>query len=406
MKTVKWILTILLILNSSLLNAFDMVGTTFIEYVRYVSNTNNINIIIDENIKSDFHIIIPDKVGSKDLLKTLKSVLSKNKLYLKKYGSVYYIDKIEDGEEYYHSVKLKYILPDKIIPIIKQHNKKVTISKSKKTIIFYCLENEAKKIKKLIELLDQPTKSKNIKITLLSFKDKDLSEFGLNMDVESINNLNTIQYKSLISGLVSSQSLLFNLPNFNLDLYISDLKTKSLVDLKFSPVLSLFDNEITNFDIVQNIPYLSDDRSIDGTNDIQSNNYTYKDVGSSISIDKVAITDDAIYFHIKMTYAVILDKSLTPTTAKRTIDNYIKLKNGESVLIAGIKTDEIRTVHREIPLLSSIPVLGDVFKWDSNTKSNDTFAVFISNVDNNQSYDQFMPEATTQVKRAPALAGK
>ena len=60
------------------------------------------------------------------------------------------------------------------------------------------------------------------------------------------------------------------------------------------------DNEKTDFSITTKIPFLSEDRSIDGANDVQSNSFTYEEIGSSIKIDKVSVTDDAVYFHLKM----------------------------------------------------------------------------------------------------------
>ncbi len=305
-------------------------------------------------------------------------VLYKHDLYLSKYGTVYYIKKIELKKKYY-SVKLKYLLPDKIIPIIRKHHKKIVVSKSKKTIIFNSTKDEAIEIKTLVSLLDKSTLFKQVKITLISYQNDDLKKFGMNLLIKN-NNSNTTEYKTLIDNLVLSQSLALNLSHFSLNFFISDLKTKSLVDLKFSPILSLFDNENTSFSITTKIPFLSINRSIDGTNDIQTNNYYYKDIGSSININKVAITDDEVYFHITMKYEVILEKTLTPTTAKKYIDNYIKLKDGQSMLIAGLTGTELRTFTREIPILASIPYIGNIFKYDSNSFKKETFAIFITSI--------------------------
>lgn len=379
MTKVKWTLMLLFLLQSNIL-AVDMSGTSFIDYIRFVSNTSNINIIIDEDIDTKFSLILPKDYKSKDSFKVLKSVLHKNNMYLVRYESVYYIKKINKDKKY-HSVKLKFLLPDKIIPIIEKYHKDIVISKSKKTIIFKADDKETKEIEQLIKLLDKSTKSKTIKITLVSFEDDDLKEFGLNIGAEASNDFNSIAYESLISDLATSQTLFLNFSNFSLNFFLSDLETNSVIDLKFSPILSLFDNEKTNFNIVKNIAYLNKDNSINGTNDIESNSFEYKDVGSKIEIDKVSVTDEAVYFHIKMIYEVILNETITPTTAKRSIDNYIKLNNGESIMIAGLKGTESKKVHREIPLLSSIPWVGGLFEWDSNSAKKETFAIFISNMD-------------------------
>lgn len=394
MTRVKWILLLLLYSKISLF-AVDLVGNSFIDYIRFVSNTSNVNIIIDEDINTNFSLILPADYKSKDSFKILKFVLEKHDLYLVKYDSIYYIKKISK-EKKYNSVKLKFLLPDNIIPIINKYHSDIVVSKSKKTIIFKADYKESKEIKELIDLLDKPTKTKKIKITLISFQDDDIEEFGLNFDSKVSNDKNNFEYKTLINNLSTSQVLSVNIPNFALDIYLSDLKTHSIVDFKFSPILSLFDNEKTDFHIVNNIPYLSEDRAINGTNNIESNSFQYKDVGSKIEIDKVSVTDESVYFHISMQYEIILDSSLTPTTAKRSIDNYIKLKNGETIMIAGLKGTEVRKLKREIPLLASIPYLGEVFKWNYDSTKQETFAILISNIDDDYIYDESVQVTLTE----------
>jgi len=377
MKTVRW--TLLLLLINFNLYAIDLVNTSFIDFIRFVSNSTNKNFIIDEDIDKSVSIIIPHNFNNRDSFKVLKSILAKHDLYVMKIGTTYYIKKSDI--ESFHSYKLNYLLPDKVIPILEKYYPKIHISKSKKTIIYRSLYKEHLNIKKLISLLDQPTKSKKIKITLISYKESDLIEYGMSLDLKYKADTSSIQYSTFLSNLISSSSLIVTSNKFDISAFITDLQSKELIDSKFSPTLSLFDNEPTTFEITQKIPYLNGQTSINGSNDINNDTYSYNDVGSTIEIDKVSITDDEVYFHIKMKYEIILEKSLTPTTAKRNIDNYIKLKNKETLIIAGIKSEEVTKLHREIPLLSSIPWIGRAFQWDSNSKKNETFAIIITNVD-------------------------
>lgn len=399
---IKWILQALfIILISSSSYAVDLTNISFIDYVRYVANTSQVNIVIDEEVDTKFSVILPDDLSSKDSFSIFRSVLNKNKLYLVKYGSVYYVKKLDDNKRFY-SIKLKYLLPDVVIPIIKEYYPSLVVSKSKRTLIYLAAQNVDNDVRTLVELLDRETKSKKIKIQMISFNDKDLSEYGLNLAASHSDKSGSISYQTLISDLTVSQKLLLSFTNMQLDFFLSDLKTKSLIDFKFAPIISLFDNKPTSFDMTTNIGYLSQSQSVNGSNDVQQNSYAYKDVGSVIKIDQVSVTDDKVYFHIDMKYETILDKSATPTTSKKAIDNYIDLKNGQTLMIAGLKDSEDRVQHREIPLLSSIPLLGSLFKWDSKTKQQNTFAIFISNIDTNTTYDL---NATSEQKGAP-LAGK
>jgi len=378
MKKVKWTLLIALFLNFNLY-AVDLSDSTFVDFVKFVSNTTGKNFIIDENIDNKISIILPSDFNPNNSFKILKNILKKNDMFLVKVGDTYYIKKVSD-EQHFYSKKLKFLLPDKIISIISKYYPSLHISKSKKTLIFKSTYKDSKDIFSLINMLDKPTKSKKIKVSLISYKDDDLAQFGMNMDIKLSRDTNSFEYKTLITDLIGSSSLLLSFKNTVLDFYLSDLKTHNLIDFKFTPTLSLYDDKITSFDITKKIPYLEGTRSIDGSNDIENNIYTYKDVGSIIRIDEVAVTDEYVYFHIKMQYEVILDNSLTPVTSKRSIDNYIKLKDNESILIAGIKSSDKTIAHKEIPLLSSIPLVGGAFKWDSETNKKESFAIIITSV--------------------------
>jgi type II secretory pathway component GspD/PulD (secretin) len=308
--------------------AIDLVDNSFIDFVRFVSNSTGKNFIVDEDIDTRISVILPHDFNNLDSYKVLKSVVSKKNMFIVKIGSTYYIKKIKKKKppiKQFFSKKLLFLLPKNIIPIIKKYYPNVKITKSKKTVIYMCTKQEEKSISKLITMLDKPNKSKKVKITLISYNDSDLYEYGLSLDASVKNGLNSIQYKTFLQNLVSSSSLVLNLQNIDISAFITDLKTKELIDSKFSPTLTLSDGKSTEFSITQKIPFLNGSTSINGSNDVKEDTYSYNDVGSSVYLDNVTITDDELYFHIKMQYEIILEKSLTPTTSKRSIDNYLKL---------------------------------------------------------------------------------
>ena len=215
---------------------------------------------------------------------------------------------------------------------------------------------------------------------MISYNKDDLKKRGLNIGANMLKNNFQLGYKTLVDSLVTTSSLSLVLPSSSLSLYISDLSSKNLVNLKFAPIVSLFNDKPASISLVQNIAYLSSQNSINGSNAISNNTYAYKDIGSTINIDHVSIMNHSVYFHIHLVYGTILEKSQTPTTASKSIDNYLSLKDGETLLIAGLNTTEIRHIHKEIPLLASIPWVGNLFKYDDVSNVKTHFAVLISNV--------------------------
>jgi hypothetical protein len=81
----------------------------------------------------------------------------------------------------------------------------------------------------------------------------------------------------------------------------------------------------------------------------------------------------------------------------------IKLHNNQSIVIAGFNNEEISRIHKEIPLLSSLPYVGKVFKWDSNSKNKETFAIIVSNID---AANDFAKKGGTPLKRGKYRANE
>jgi len=119
------------------------------------------------------------------------------------------------------------------------------------------------------------------------------------------NGSNSYQYKTFLQSLVSSSTLALTFSNFSLSTFFSDLKSKNLVNFKFSPTLSLYDGKTTKFSITQKIPFLGGTQSINGSNNIKNETYKYNDVGTTIDINNVSIVENSVYFNIVMKYEYI-----------------------------------------------------------------------------------------------------
>jgi len=84
----KFLLIIYLSFN---LYAIDLSNSSFVDFVRFVSNVTHKNFIIDENVKNNISVIIPNDFKPIYSFKILKSILLKNDLFLSKTGENIFI---------------------------------------------------------------------------------------------------------------------------------------------------------------------------------------------------------------------------------------------------------------------------------------------------------------------------
>lgn len=366
MKKIKSLIIGLLCLNffNSDLYAVDLLDNTLVEFVRFVSNSTNKNFIIDEDIESKISIILPHKFNNNDSYKVLLSILKKNNLRLMKIGDVYYIMK-KNTDKYIYSKNVTFVLPDKIIPVLKKFYPKYFFAKEKKTIVFRCTKQDSISIFKLITILDKNIKSKIIKITLVSYNKDDISDSGVSLSYVSPG----ISWKNIINNLTSSSEVVATYSSHTINILLNYLQKNNKVNLRFSPLLRIYDGKVTSLLLGETIPFLNGTNEINGNSDVKNNNYTYKDVGSMIKINDVSITESAAYFNLNMRYEYVTNRSTTPSTSKTQINNFLKIDDGQSIIISGLSVVDESVSNYSIPYFSDIPFIGHFFIW-KNAKSN------------------------------------
>ncbi|MBV5279309.1 MAG: hypothetical protein J0647_09845, partial [Campylobacteraceae bacterium] len=159
-----------LLLSSQQVLASDNVDQSFLDFVRFVSNTSKTNIVLDENVNARFSVVLPNDYKSEDSLELFFNVLDKNNLEPTIIGSTMYIKKRSDNKKFY-SIDLFFELPDQISKAITSNYPDIKVSSIQKTLAFKCDSKEYSDIKSLVEVLDRPRPQRKLKIIMISYND-------------------------------------------------------------------------------------------------------------------------------------------------------------------------------------------------------------------------------------------
>jgi general secretion pathway protein D len=103
-----------------------------------------------------------------------------------------------------------------------------------------------------------------------------------------------------------------------------------------------------------------------GINQQPITSFTYKDVGVNIDITPRTHHDDEVSLTLKIELSSVSGTATgvtagLPTFASRLITSTIRLKDGQTNMLAGLIRDEERTVLDGVPGLSDIPLVGRLF---------------------------------------------
>lgn len=293
-------------------------------------------------------------------------------------GSTMYIKKYSDSKKFY-SIDLFFELPDPIKKAIIENYPDLKVSSIQKTIAFKCDSKQYNEIKSLVDFMDRPRPQRKLKVMMISYNDNDLKEFGSQFSLK-YSGSSVVSFDSLINTLVLGNVAKISTASTSISLAFSALQSHGIATIHLDNILSLSDGKDSIIRAAKTIPYLATENSIDGTNNVQKNNYQYKDVGTEISLTNVTITEDNLYFQANMKFEQLINDSITPTTSKREVSNYLRIAPGQSILISGIKTNEDSKNKSKIPLLGDIPYLGYLFQYETKNTKNETFAIYLENV--------------------------
>jgi general secretion pathway protein D len=100
-----------------------------------------------------------------------------------------------------------------------------------------------------------------------------------------------------------------------------------------------------------------------GVNTQPITSFVYEDIGVNIDITPRTHHDDEVSLALKVVLSAVSGSGFgdLPTFANREISTTIRLKDGETNMLAGLIRDEERTVLSGIPGLSDIPLIGRLF---------------------------------------------
>src|SRR5205814_1671278 len=100
-----------------------------------------------------------------------------------------------------------------------------------------------------------------------------------------------------------------------------------------------------------------------GINTQPITSYTYKTVGVNIDITPRLHHDDEITLALKISLTSVSGSGFAgiPTFGNREVSTTIRLKDGETNMLAGLIRDDERSVLAGIPGLSDLPIVGHLF---------------------------------------------
>ncbi len=153
---------------------------------------------------------------------------------------------------------------------------------------------------------------------------------------------------------------------------LTALNTQTRTRLLSTPYILAADNREAHILIGEEVPILSSQAVsvISGDAPIV-NNVQYRDTGQILTILPQINSQGLVNMHLRQEVSAVgqevFGNTNSPSFTSRETETTVVVQNGESVLIGGIIDEQIRRTRRGVPFLMDLPVLGRVFRADTDS---------------------------------------
>ncbi|MBA7667444.1 Type 3 secretion system secretin [subsurface metagenome] len=303
---------------------------------------------------------------------------------------------LESPDLFVKTVTLKFLdaknLRTAIASMVSGHGNISIDGKSNSLIVCDTKEN-LEKILTQIRQADRTPKQIMVEVVILDVQLDDDTEIGINWDLLSDKtydigyrqNFTTSRLGSTIENAANiGDATAFNTIGFGGAFSIISgtirnvvhlIQEKRDVEILASPRVMMVSGETANIEAVDEIPYT------EATSSVQGGEFTYTEfklVGVKLQVTATLTDGNNILLTVDAEQNVQVGTTTPPRVDTRKAKTSLLLKDGEVVVLGGLRRQEKTKEVDQIPILGDLPIIGELFKSTNTVVKNSELIVFLS----------------------------
>jgi general secretion pathway protein D len=222
-----------------------------------------------------------------------------------------------------------------------------------------------------------------LEVSIVDVTLDDTTKFGVEFDwLSSSKNPDGSSKQSVSNNLGLADlttGLKYKVISDSLQSLLHTLETRSNVKVYSNPSIMLVDNVKAKISIGQNVPYVTAEIN---ANDNVTRTVAYQTVAVALTVTPhINETSDWISMDVLQTINEVIGHEGdldSPVIADRQVETTLSVKNGQTIVIGGIIKENHEKLTKGVPLLSQIPLVGELFKSHSNRGARSELMVFLT----------------------------
>ncbi|WXL26861.1 secretin N-terminal domain-containing protein [Ectopseudomonas mendocina] len=242
----------------------------------------------------------------------------------------------------------------------------VTPSPTSNAVIVTGTSQQLDAIRQVLQEIDKPRRQVEITAVIAELSDDDFTAMGLNVGADSDRvNLGGMTVRPSDRSDLGF-SLTFNGPTISA--FLQAIKTSGNSRLLSTPQLLTLNRESASIVVGQNVPFITG-QTTSGSTPASDPFQTIvrQDVGVSLEVTPFITPADAIELQVSQSASSVSDDKTAADiiTNTRRVLTRVQLKDGQGVLLGGLRSQQKDKSVSAVPILSDIPYLGRVFRSES-----------------------------------------
>jgi len=279
-------------------------------------------------------------------------------------------------------IKINYMKAEDLSKLLGQFSQKsntIVVLKEANSLAITASRTQIEEIKSYIQKIDRINPLIVCDILVAQISDSKGTNWNVNSGLIPTNGNelslspgdgNLILYKkgTVTTGVIAS---------------ITALVKKGKAKVLANPTITTLNGYAANFTVSTKYSYTVPTETTTVSGNTSTTNEVVKtyDSGLSISITPWVAANDQITMEIKPKFSEFGDSpegSTLPSTYERSTETTVRVNNGETFVISGLKNIRKEKSISKIPLLGDIPVLGRLFRKVSDSETQDEFVIVIT----------------------------
>jgi general secretion pathway protein D len=280
-------------------------------------------------------------------------------------------------------------------------NVRITADVTNNAVLVYANQESQRVVEQTIRQIDRPQRQIAIEATIAEVTLNDQLNYGVQFflasqkgsisnTISGVSSTGTTVIEPASNAVNAAAGALLGrvLPGFNFligsenspRVILDALHGVTNVKVLSNPSLVVLDNQAATLQVGDQVPFSTGTATVLTANNTVVNTIDYKNTGIILRVLPRANANGNVVLDIEQEISNVAagsGQSLTPTISQRRVKSSIAVASGQTVLLAGLISETENKQRQGIPLLDSIPGVGDAFSHQNTARSRTELILFI-----------------------------